>query len=81
MIKDHPLKSIESEIKYIEGEYTVDQIIAWIKISSETYQDEETKLVMKNYLEELQNLLVKSQTLKYTTAEEAFKLLNIKWRY
>ena len=79
-------------IKREEAKYTVGAMIDWCSITIDKYEDrkdhkgqkksDEAKIVKyKAYKLELQNLLSKSQTLKYVSVENAYKLLNIKWRY
>lgn len=86
MISNHPLKNEEviDYIKDIENKYTIEQVLAWLNITSELMNEEKNKttiLAIKEYKKELNNMLSKSQTLRRVSVTESLKLLNIEWRH
>ena len=89
MIKNHPLISEEELITIVrsnEEKFTVEEILSWINITLEFCNAD--KILNKNlitslnsYKQELNNMLAKSQTLRRTSVAQAYKLLNIEWKY
>ena len=76
----------------LENKYTVEEMIAFCRINVDKYiirtpyknQSDSDKHKINKYNEYKQvllELLSKSQTLKTISVSEAFKLLEMKWRY
>ena len=88
----HYDKQKQPTIQRIEDNFTIDEVIAWCKINVFKYTDrapyknqsteDQHKIDKYNqYKEMLQSLLARSQTLKQVGVSEAYKLLDMKWRY
>lgn len=81
----HPLAEPESlgRMLDIEKNHTVDELINWcaVTLSMKTADTEEKELMnaIRTYKAELQNLLSRSQTMKYISVKEAMKLLEKEW--